>query len=442
MSMRPPLRIVIAVAVVIAGCSSGDGQTTVSSTQPLPPTIQSDGDSPAPMTTTVVDEPDDQPFIKLESRSDAADQPNACLPSLQVPQSIPLDGKRDLRVETIVQMITGHRSGSFAAEDHPGFGGVWGDFRGGLVVAVLDCDSVDADALAEVAGGRGRLRLIEVPHTFTQVDGFRDTLVAELDAFGVEAWVVIDATLDGRMITIQLDAPVELPIDFAPSVPVAAYRVVAPEPTIPPEDLVEDDPLVDCVMPSRYSTLAALTPASSSDEAYLALQAWDSERGAETGIAEVEGWLIFHRERDRAVFGTLERAADGSIDAMAAQMERDTAGWRWSGSGGGPCTLQVVLPSPYVHVVWEPANPFTPDMTTLRFRVREASCQNPDFDERLQDAVVLERDDIVQLAFVATDHEEFSCGLGDAWTEVSVELSDPLGSRTVVDAFVVPDIDL
>lgn len=108
----------------------------------------------------------------------------------------------------------------------PNFGGVWGDRAGGIVVAVRDCSAVDADEIARIAGGGDNLHLIEVSHTFRQVNEFRDELAQELSTLGVRAEPLIDSTLTGRHITVQLPDPGQLNKDFGSAVPDHLFSVV------------------------------------------------------------------------------------------------------------------------------------------------------------------------------------------------------------------------
>lgn len=149
----------------------------------------------------------------------------------------------DRRIEDIIEYLTGERQvgdeGNVEERiTDPNFGGVWGDFRGGVVVAVVDCSLVDADELARMAGGVGYLHLIEVPYTWRQVQDFRDQLGHELFELGIESAVNIESTLQGRIIEVRVTDAGLLPASFAPDVPSDAYVVVeSPVPgTVPAGD--------------------------------------------------------------------------------------------------------------------------------------------------------------------------------------------------------------
>jgi hypothetical protein len=137
----------------------------------------------------------------------------------------------DRRIEDIIEYLTGERQvGDEGRVEEkitdPNFGGVWGDFKAGVVVAVLDCSLVDADELARMAGGVGYLHLIEVPYTWREVQGFRDRLGRELNKLGIESDVNIESTLQGRIIEVHVTDADLLPGSFAPDVPSDAYVVV------------------------------------------------------------------------------------------------------------------------------------------------------------------------------------------------------------------------
>ncbi len=137
----------------------------------------------------------------------------------------------DRRIEDIIEVLTGERqTGDHApveeTVDDPNFGGVWGDFQGGVVVAVLDCSKVDAAELARIAGGSDYLHLIEVPHTFQEVNEYRTALVEELSALGVAGDVFVNSTLTGHLIDVTVLDLDELPKTFGSGIPDDAFSIV------------------------------------------------------------------------------------------------------------------------------------------------------------------------------------------------------------------------
>ena len=151
----------------------------------------------------------------------------------------------DRRVEALVLHLTGIDELAVPAEnegeeiiyDDPNYGGVYG-FAGGLVVAVVDCSQVDLDRIAEIGGGPDVVRLIEVPYSFEQMNAFRDTLAAQLEAGGIGLAVNIDSTLNGRTMTFRVSDRDLLPEGFGEGVPDDAYIIDTSAPSLAVEGLV------------------------------------------------------------------------------------------------------------------------------------------------------------------------------------------------------------
>lgn len=145
----------------------------------------------------------------------------------------------DRRIEDIIEAITGWSEEDIVEGmtledeiDDPNFGGVWGDFQGGVVVAVLDCSKVGADQLARMAGGAEYLHLVEVPYTYRQVDDFKHALIADLRAGGIGSDVSnvwIESTLSGRFAEVHVRDVSLLPDSFGSGVPEEAYEIIESE---------------------------------------------------------------------------------------------------------------------------------------------------------------------------------------------------------------------
>jgi hypothetical protein len=170
------------------------------------------------------------PGPEPQADSGASGNPD-CVPGPVVGEPL---SNPDRRIEDIIETLTGERQIGdtdpvWETITDPNFGGVWGDFQGGIVVAVLDCSLVDADELARMAGGVDSLHLIEVPYTYRQVDAFADALARELRALGLVDDVRIESTLEGRVIEVRVLDSQLLPDSFAPEVPSDAYVVIESE---------------------------------------------------------------------------------------------------------------------------------------------------------------------------------------------------------------------
>jgi hypothetical protein len=155
----------------------------------------------------------------------------SCIPT--TPASVAPPGDPDTKIEDIIEVLTGERQTDDVPVEEkindPNFGGVWGDFQGGVVVAVLDCSKVDANQLAEMAGGSDYLHLIEVPYTFRETEEFRDALGDDLRTMGVEGDVSVESTTSGRRIDVHVLDAGSLPDPFGSSVPDDAYEIIETE---------------------------------------------------------------------------------------------------------------------------------------------------------------------------------------------------------------------
>ena len=160
-----------------------------------------------------------------------------CVPTIDA--SVPVSGDPNRRIEDIIEAMTGW-SGADVVEgmtledeiDDPNFAGVYGDFRGGIIVTVVDCSLIDVDEIAEIAGGAEAVRIVEVPHNWREVNGFRDALVAELRGAGLEGDVLIESTSVGRKIEVRTPDVAALPDGFGSSVPSTAFIIVETDDTI------------------------------------------------------------------------------------------------------------------------------------------------------------------------------------------------------------------
>ncbi len=149
--------------------------------------------------------------------------------SAGIDESVPADRRGEALVEHLTGIdelaIPEEEEGIVIIYDDPNYGGVWGDRQGGWVVAVLDCSRVDADRIAEIAGGADAVRLIEVPYAFEKVNQFSNRLINELDEVGVAGDVWIDSTLTGRLIRVVVEDPTQLETSFGASVPQDAFVI-------------------------------------------------------------------------------------------------------------------------------------------------------------------------------------------------------------------------
>jgi len=94
-------------------------------------------------------------------------------------------------------------------EHGPNFGGVWQDQLGGgdIVVAAVDASRVDSVAVGRAAGNSDNVRIVEVEHSWAEIDSMRDALVDKVAARGLDANVLINSTGIGRQLEIVTPTP-------------------------------------------------------------------------------------------------------------------------------------------------------------------------------------------------------------------------------------------
>lgn len=73
------------------------------------------------------------------------------------------------------------------------------------------------------------MHLIEVPYTFGEVESFRDDLAQELRDAGVPGDVLVNSTVEGRMIEVVVEDLESLPASFGANVPDYIHEVVVGE---------------------------------------------------------------------------------------------------------------------------------------------------------------------------------------------------------------------
>ena len=154
-----------------------------------------------------------------------------CVPTIDA--SVPVSGDPNRKIEDIIEAMTGWSDADIVEGmtledeiDDPNFAGVYGDFTGGIIVTVVDCSLIDVDEIAEIAGGADAVRIVEVPHNWREVNGFRDTLDGELRSAGLEGDVLIESTSEGRKIEVRTPDVAALPEGFGDTIPSTAFTIV------------------------------------------------------------------------------------------------------------------------------------------------------------------------------------------------------------------------
>ena len=217
-----------------------------------------------------------------------------------------------------------------------------------------------------------------------------------------------------------------------------------PRPPTGPLDVIPDldveDPLVAChrsIPPVRYSQLIDPPPIDEVD--HPAVDALRAELEAPGTEPMPRGrWVVISIDDDLATFAALSSDSFGY-----ARFERRGDKWLLGGMGSGrPCEPTVALPEGLnrVEVRLDPDSPPNPHSNTIDVLVTEAACASGrEMDDALLGPQVVETDTAVIVAFAAIPlYDRLVKCPGNPSTPVTIELSQPLGNRTIYDGLYVP----
>jgi len=108
------------------------------------------------------------------------------------------------------------------------FAGVWQDQLDGgkLVVAVIDRSRLDESTLVKITD-KSHLKIVEVEHSWNEVNRYRDDLVKGLQDAKIDADVIINSTGEGRIIEVVIPDPGTLPTEVVAKIPADLVVVTA-----------------------------------------------------------------------------------------------------------------------------------------------------------------------------------------------------------------------
>ena len=236
----------------------------------------------------------------------------------------------------------------------------------------------------------------------------------------------------------RLDDPSGVCYDLSVS-PVASSEPFEP---LPAQGL--DDPMVVCgdweAIPSSH--LAHLPSIDSFD--HPAIDALRSELAEPSGAPLPEGrWVVISIGTYRAEFAAL--SPDGSGSIAFANRHHDIVDWKvaghaWDRPWAAACGPRVPL-APGLGVVdvqLDPQSLPTPDSTTVDLLVTQQGCNSGEaMGDNLLGPQVRETDDAVLVAFAVRVSDGPAACPDNPPSTVTVELSEPLGERTVRDGLFV-----
>ena len=355
--------------------------------------------------------------------------------------------------------------GTYGDEHAHVYGGLWIDrYSRAVVVAVTDDAEAHREAILALAppsdgtsnGDTRRLGeredvtidVVQVRFTQAHLEAIQQQIMAAVSGPDFDRSVGSGLSITQNRVSLDLFNPPEGTLDqltrIVPDPTAVCVSVYyAPEPPSGPLDVIPDlgaeDPLVTCrgLPPVRYSRF--VDPPSIDEVDHPAVDALRVELGSQGVEPMPHGrWVVISIEDDLAAFAALSPDGFGYAD-----FERHSDKWILGGMGSGrPCEPIVPLPDGLnrVEVRLDPDSLPGLDSTTLNLLVTEAACASGrEMGDALLGPQVVETDAAVIVAFAAIRPNEqgFTCQ-GNPSTPVTVELSQPLGSRTVYDGQYVP----
>jgi hypothetical protein len=183
------------------------------------------------------------------------------------------------------------------------------------------------------------------------------------------------------------------------------------------------------------------TPIDSEGEAALA--AIDEVAPAESGFLDQYEWFTAESTDDRlTLFGVpLGDAPAGSPPYADASFERDGDNWR--PEGWGQCRVEVSSPGlGNAYWVLDPESDPASSGTELHVLINERECASgePPVGREILPVVLEEPDTITITVLVEPVTGGADCQ-SNPWHPITIDLSEPVGDRTLFDASVAPRIE-
>ncbi|MCY4623170.1 MAG: hypothetical protein OXD34_15305 [bacterium] len=351
--------------------------------------------------------------------------------------------------------------GAYRDEHADTYGGRWIDRENGVVVvAFTDDPVVHREAILALAPPSDktsngdprplgeRVDVVQVRYTQAHLEAIQQQIMDAVSGLDFDRSVGSALSITQNRVSLDLFNPPEGTLDqlarIVPDLTAVCVSVYyTPEPPTGPLDVIPDldteDPLVTCrgTPPVRYSQF--VDPPSIDEVDHPAVDALRAELGSQGGEPMPQGrWVVISIEEDLAAFAALSPDSFGYAD-----FERHGDKWILGGMGSGrPCEPIVALPDGLnrVEVRLDPDSLLGPDSITLDLLVTEAACASGrEMGDALQGPQVVETDTAVIVAFAAIPlYEQLVTCQGNPSTPVTLELSQPLGNRTVYDGLYVP----
>ena len=337
---------------------------------------------------------------------------------------------------------------AYRQEHKESHGGLWidRDNGGAIVLAVTgDPEAHRQELLDRLSGLDAVIDVIQVEFTKAELTDVQDSLTP----FMGQEYGLLSMGTSESLNRVSLDF-YDLPegalrmiaelVDPAAVCVTVTYSPVLPgEPLALIPDLEVEDPLVSCsgIPPVPYSALSNPVPIDHVDHPSVeALRTLVQERGA-WQLPDGD-WRVINIDEDNATF-----AVSASVGFGTARFERTSRdNWIIVGSHiGGPCEPVVVLADGLnqVAIRLDPDSLPNPEDAAIHLLVNEVSCASGrEMGDALLGPQVIETDEAVLVAFAAVSPIGPAKCPGNPFTSVTIELSQPLGQRTLYDGLYVP----
>ena len=337
---------------------------------------------------------------------------------------------------------------AYRKETPESHGGLWidRDNGGAIVLAVTDDPESHRQVLQDRLSGLGAaIDVIQVEFTKAELLEIQDRLGQYM---GYEFGLLSTAASDSlnRVSLDFYDPPegtFELFAEFVDPDAVCINVIYSPEPPSGPlaliPDLEAEDPLVTCrgIPPVPYSRFNNPVPIDQVDHpAADALRTLVQERG----VWELPdgSWQVINIDEESVTFAVSTSAGFGS--AVFERTSRDN--WVIVGtSNRESCEPVVILPDGLNRVALrlDPDALPNPEDRAVAVLATETECASGrEMGDALLGPQVIETDDAVLLAFAAISPVGPADCPGNPSTSVTIQLSQPLGQRTLYDGLYVP----
>ena len=426
----------VALAVFAAGCGGGNTGRLETSGDPAAPRSASESAGAAPGSEDYAIQPDPEP----ESSGGLVHCEDVSRLESSIEGNIGGGSNVD---DDVMGVVLAYR------QEHPeSHGGLWIDRENGgaIVLAVTsDAEAHRQEIQDKLSGMDAVIDVVQVEFPIQELLEIQDRLGQYM---GPEFGLLSTATSESlnRVSLDFFDPPegaLKMFAELVDPAAVCANVVYSPEPPSGPLALIPDlgaeDPLVTCtgVPPVAYSALNNPVPIGEVDHpSAAALRTLLQESGA-WELPDGD-WHAIHIGADSATFAVSAPAGFGT--ARFERTPRDN--WIIAGSGiGRPCEPVVALPEGLgrVAVRLDPDSLPAPEDTSVHLLVTEVGCASGrEMGDALLGPQVIETGEAVLVAFAAISPIGPANCPGNPSTPVTVQLSQPLGRRTLKDGLHIP----